>query len=507
MNSRGGTAGLIAAGTWYAFTGVGLAVFYYFFIMQGFSYSVSLLAGTYVSLMVFLIAAQKTDERSAARRHGARDATALTLIVLLGVALRAGWVYFVPPIFKSDFLDNWNAAGQLLETGNYFTIKDGYVFRSFRPPGYPFALAVFMYVFGKQPWLPLLMNICFYVLTCILVYSLAANIAGSRAALFSVLLLAVWPSDVAMADLAATEPISLLLCTASVRAFITACRERSWKYGVAAGILTGYGAFVRPSTLLVAAVWLFYSMMSRQGRIEKIQSLAIPAAAMILTIIPWTVRNYVVLGYPVAVSTNGGDVFYRANNPLANGTWSPGAEIDLDNYKHNEVLWDRMSYQLGKKWIAENPLKFVKLGLKKQAILLGEDSHGAFVTLSRWAQKNDESVYNLFRQTANMWWLGIWVLAVVGAVRSRHFLSSSPEGALLLLMILYFVAIHSVFESQSRYHMSFLGFLAIIASLAVYPGAGNTTQMAAAPSAYRPAFSEKSRRPRSRNQLPSNSAR
>ena len=39
--------------------------------------------------------------------------------------------------------------------------------------------------------------------------------------------------------------------------------------------------------------------------------------AMLLAILPWTMRNKLVLHHFVLVSTNGGSIFYRANNPKA----------------------------------------------------------------------------------------------------------------------------------------------------------------------------------------------
>jgi hypothetical protein len=58
--------------------------------------------------------------------------------------------------------------------------------------------------------------------------------------------------------------------------------------------------------------------------------LAVITLAMAAVIAPWSMRNYSILKEFVVISTNGGDVFYRANNPLATGGYVQRGEKDLD---------------------------------------------------------------------------------------------------------------------------------------------------------------------------------
>lgn len=50
-----------------------------------------------------------------------------------------------------------------------------------------------------------------------------------------------------------------------------------------------------------------------------------------------------------------------------------------------------------------------------------------------------------------------------------YFLSNDPMGGLLIWMILFFVAVHSVFESQPGYHFPFVGLLLVISAFAISP--------------------------------------
>ena len=105
---------------------------------------------------------------------------------------------------------------------------------------------------------------------------------------------------------------------------------------------------------------------------------------MVATIAPWTLRNYRVLHAFVPISTNGGDVFYRANNGLATGSYTPVAEEDLGELQdQNEAIWDQESYKRGKNWIRSHPFGFVKLAVFK-AIFFGQDDRtGIYWSLRR----------------------------------------------------------------------------------------------------------------------------
>jgi hypothetical protein len=415
-----------------------------------------------------------------------QDRRFFLLILLLGVSLRVGWVHVVPPVQTVDLADQWYLARNLLERGVYshvvvslpglglistyrpFPVMPGeYVLRAWRPPGYPLFLAACMAIVGQQPWLPAVTNIGFYLLTTLVVRALAREVAGEQAALFASLLLALWPEYIAITGLALTEPLSILLFTAGVWALLRA-HQHGWRYAGVAGVLTGLGALVRAQLLMLPLVWGLYSIMQRVTRWRALWHTAVAVVAMGVTIAPWTLRNYHVLGAAIPISTNGGSVFYRANNPLASGGWTPQGERDLDAYLSNEVVWNQLGYTWGLEWIKAYPLDFCYLAVKKLKILLEEDTEGIWWALKA-AHYMEGPRYEGVRALANLWWLGIWGLAVSSTIRSRVFFTTSPDGWLLLGMVLFWISIHAVFESLPRYHLPFIGVLSVISALALYP--------------------------------------
>src|SRR5262249_8839645 len=146
---------------------------------------------------------------------------------------------------------------------------------------------------------------------------------------------------------------------------------------------------------------------------------------MAAVIAPWTLRNCLVLGAFIPISTNGGLAFYSANNPMASGGFTPRRERDLDTLMKDEVLWNRTGFELGKEWIRSHPMAFSKLIFQKQRIFLADDETGVFYTFSRWVSVDrDGGKYVLGRSLtyiSNLWWFMLWIFVAGSLLRHRQF--------------------------------------------------------------------------------------
>ncbi len=392
----------------------------------------------------------------------------LWIAIGLGVSLRLVWISLVSPVQTSDATEYFAFAEGLLDSGSYRVIYGNVVLRASRPPGYPFVLASLMHVFGTQSWIPAGINVAAFVASCIGVWAIARQLFSKRTAVTAVLLLALWPSDVMVTGLAFSDPLCAALLVTAAWALV---RSSGSGWGLAlAGLLLGYGALVRPPLLLVGLLWA--AMIALEAvRLRKGWNRApVLLLCMALVIAPWTLRNYIVLGGVVLVSSNGGDIFYRANNPRATGSWTLRGEQDLRRIAANELEWNKKGYEWGKDWIRRHPVAFAKLALRKQAILLGEDDTGAYWAIAR-GHLQTGAFHAVARHVSNVWWLFCWMLMVSGVIRGATAFSEDARASLLLLAVLTLVAVHSVYESQPRYHIVFVPFLTVLAGLAVDPKA------------------------------------
>jgi 4-amino-4-deoxy-L-arabinose transferase-like glycosyltransferase len=274
--------------------------------------------------------------------------------------------------------------------------------------------------------------------------------------------LALWPSHVLCAGLPEKELLVVALMPWIVDRAIAAYRG-SLGAAVVAGVLTGLAVLVQPSLqLLPVAGALLALLLCRRDRLRVVVPVIAATLAMVAVVAPWTLRNAMTLGVPVFVSTNGGDVLYRANNELATGAYRPSGAVDLSHL--DELSLDRESKRLAVEWITSNPAGFVQLGAAKALMFLGEDSYGAYAVFQRGQVEVGRTTYLVIKAATALPWLVLWYATLALALQRRTWERHVDADALafVVLPVVYLLAIHSVFESGPKYHFPVLA-LAIAA--------------------------------------------
>lgn len=388
----------------------------------------------------------------------------LAMAIALGIALRLAWALLFPAQPTSDGLAYYDLAARLAQ-GLTYQAPGGE--HANWPPGYPFLLLIHFKLLGIGLPAVVVSNLLLFVGTLLAVYALARRF-GEGTARLATLFLAVWPNLVMLGGIAGKEGVIVFLLPVILLLYLRAGeRERRspWRargMTLTVGLVLGYATLTQPALQLLVAVFLAYEVLRRSPVLEAGVRLALILCGMALVILPWTLRNQRVLGEPVLISTNGGSVFYRANNPLATGGFIRDGERSLRGY--DELTQDRLGYRWGKEWIRENPGDFLRLALKKQILFLGDDSMGAYDTLKR-GRGEGGALYAAAKLLSNAWWWGIWALTLaVLLAQGKTLWHRRADVVLILLTVLYFWAIDSVFESGSRHHLPLLGLLAVLAA-------------------------------------------
>ena len=397
----------------------------------------------------------------------------LALVIGTGLVLRIAWMVLFPAPFASDGLAYYDLAARLAHGLTYQTPQAEW---AEWPPGYPFVLLVHFRLLGVSPLAVNVANLLLFAGAMLAVYALARRL-GEATARLAMLLLALWPNLIASAGVATKESVIIFLLPVLLLLYLRAGEEPAPGKAAAmrftAGMVLGYSTLTQPGILLFVGVFLAYELLFRAPVLRIAARLALLVAGMIVILLPWSLRNYRVLHTPVLVSSSGGDVFYRANNPRATGGWIPDGERSLRAY--DELTRSRLGYQWGKEWIRDNPDDFLLLSLKKQVLFLGDDGVGVYETLKRGLGIGGKS-YALAKLGSNAYWWGIWALVLAAfLVRAATSWPRRAEIVLFLLTILYFWAIDSVFESGARHHTPLVGVLAILAASLANAGAEGRT--------------------------------
>jgi 4-amino-4-deoxy-L-arabinose transferase-like glycosyltransferase len=267
--------------------------------------------------------------RALPQRYGKRTLIALGLIALLGLVVRA-YVVVDPVENPGDDSRAYYALSKALYEEQSFGGPE-FEDSSDWSPGAPFLYAAAFYATGgAREGTARIVEALLGVATILVVFALGWRLGGRAygrwVGLFAAFAVAVYPPFLHSTGVVMSEPPAMLTLPAAVLAFLWASeRERTWSWLVP-GLLFGLTAMLRPEYLFVGAAFVVLAGLravlgsGRDHRRDWRQGLAGGAVlllALLLPIIPWTVRNLVVLDKIVPVSTGGGKALYV-------GTYLPG---------------------------------------------------------------------------------------------------------------------------------------------------------------------------------------
>ncbi len=275
--------------------------------------------------------------RALPQRYGKRTLIALGLIALVGLVVRA-YVVVNPVEHPGDDSRAYYGLSKALYEEQSF---GGPQFHdsSDWSPGAPFLYAASFYATGgAREGTARIVEALLGVATILVVFSLGWRLGGRElgrwVGLFAAFAVAVYPPFIHSTGELMSEPPAMLTLPAAILAFLWA-GDRSGKRpasGLAGelwpwlvpGLLFGLTAMFRPEYLLVGAVFVGLAAVriweQREWRLG-LAGAAVLLVALILPILPWTIRNVVVLDRVVPISTGGGKALYVGTYLPADGEY------------------------------------------------------------------------------------------------------------------------------------------------------------------------------------------
>ena len=261
----------------------------------------------------------------------------------------------------------------------------------YRPPAYTYLLAAIYYVSNGSYLAPRIFNIILGLSAIVLMFRFASLIFGQGVALFTSALMAVYWGGIFYEGEVNDPAIFVFLLPCLFLLLHRWQKDFSVKWILFVAVLTGCYALMRPNILLYGpfmAAWLLW--VGRRHKQLKAVAAAWLALAGItaLVIAPVTVRNYMVSGEFVPISTYFGENLHIGYNEDADGytSWSPYLQKLEGSGQFSVWEYDRMVQGLGREvgnprlthseasyifarkalaWIKENPGAALRLTLKK----------------------------------------------------------------------------------------------------------------------------------------------
>jgi 4-amino-4-deoxy-L-arabinose transferase-like glycosyltransferase len=235
------------------------------------------------------------------------------------------------------------------------------------PPLYPYALAGLYELTGIGPerWTAARVIQAFLgALMVVLIGLLASRLWGRRAALTSMAIAAVYPPLVTWGTTLFPEISFIGLELGAVLAVLAYRRTGGrYRWAVLAGFLAGLATLARANGL-VLLVPLAIGAWSRRPLLSW-RALAGPAllgVVAVLTVLPWTVRNAVVMEAFLPVTTQGGFALSGVYNdasrtdPVNPGAWRPPATVYGEEIRDlTEVQADRTLRRIALRYMKDHP--------------------------------------------------------------------------------------------------------------------------------------------------------
>ena len=335
---------------------------------------------------------------------------------IISCAIAASVALWIRIVFNRQFISPWvsdepslfNYAVRVMNELYYGT--DGVYW----PPGYIFFMGFIFKLFGK-PDIPdiVIVSVVQSVIAALtamiivlIAYKMFRNIYVGLAA---GLLYAIYPPAILYTGRFLSETLWVFWTMLAILLAYISVEKQRWYWfmltGVALGIATLTRQVALPLGILVGMLIFLYNLKIKNtpasmlvskadivavdieaSVIEKFKKAIIPTIivfiSMIVTIMPWTIRNYVVVGEFVFIDVNAGINLYLAHNEKSNGYWVDMGPNDpiLQLRDHPDV--DKEGKKRAYKYIMDNP----KHTLEK----------AMFVHLLFWTKENaDVELYGL----------------------------------------------------------------------------------------------------------------
>ncbi len=280
--------------------------------------------------------------RGLPERHGRKTLILLAAILLLGFGLRAYRVVEPLPTPGDDAHAYYALSKSLYTEGSFGgpSFKD----QSDWSPGAPLLYAAGFYATaGAREGTARIVELLLGLATIVVAYLLGRRIACRPAGLLAAFAVAVYPPFIHSVGALYSEPPAMFTLPAAVLAFLWAGDQLDTRSSPARwllpGALFGLTAMFRPEYLLVGVAFALLALV-RIGRARGwkpgLAGAALLVAALLLPIVPWAIRNQVVLHRTVPISTGGGKALYVGTFLPADGEYQRVKAILAKRYLHRE---------------------------------------------------------------------------------------------------------------------------------------------------------------------------
>ena len=387
-----------------------------------------------------------TKEIDAASRF--EFSTGLWTVLLIALIVRTGVVWIQFDNFRQD-PDAYRTIAECIGRHGIYgystSSPTGLTLRptAFRPPLYPLALSLFVR-HGVLTDLPVAgLHVLLGVATVMLTYSLGKYWTNEFGGITSGLLVAIDPLLLQQSTLVMTETLATFMAVAILVAATRYRQSPTTARSILLGMITGMASLCRPTFIPFAGL-LGIAVSMRGFKSFKVRDFLIFGVTVVLTLAPWTIRNWYLFGKPIMTTTHGGYTLLLGNNPdfyqylrirRTDGPWRAESFHRAWNNRHqvsdpkllfqpiespgrsvhrSEIEDDEFAYQAANLAIRAEPESFLRACL----VRIGWLWRPAPQSLGT-ATDEPTTSRGVARILIGTWYLVLFGVALLGAIRLR----------------------------------------------------------------------------------------
>lgn len=388
----------------------------------------------------------------------------------LGIVVRVLWWQFVP--FHNTMGDppvNLQLAKNLLEHGRYISGTTFGTWRGLYPPGLPLALLPFLAAFNDVALAVLVANLCFFLTAVLFTYLACRRLGDEAHARLAALVLAGLPNLFMYASLPLKEPLIVAelaaFSYALSRLFQAEGRAAVLRWALAAGLALGMATLTQSSLAPAVGIVVIIGWLGASHRHRKTQTLALILGAA-LVIAPWSLRQSLLFGKFVPLTTGAGWSFYTGNNPVSQGAFTPYEFFFPDLLSIDERDLSAVSFQRGATYVKDHPERFVELAARRQLAMTCCLDHAQFETLNTARYTGWEM--DFWKCVVCAAWLGLITVTLVNFGDLMRLAARTPALSATLALPLLSFATHSIMEGSTRHMTMHLGVWVLMMVLSLY---------------------------------------
>jgi len=327
-------------------------------------------------------------------------------------------------------------------------VADQHHLTAYRPPGTSFVYAVFLRIFGPHVAVVRLANCLWGALACVLLLAIGRELSTERIAWLVAALWAIYPRALLFSGALMSESLGLLTFLTFMLYALRFAKSPRLPIAALAGVWLGIAILVHAGRLFMVPFVILWALIIFWRRWPALLNATMIPVIAGLTVLPWTIRNYLVLHEPIPLSTAGGSALLQGNNRIVvtdpkyygYSVWDTFIPEYADSLRHagDEVTRDRMAGRFAKQWLKANtrywPFLFKAKLIRGFTPLLQPQSG------------------MLYRSLELVMWGPILLLLLIGFVPTWRQMARARNGGWLIhFAILHFVVITVLFFGNSRY--------------------------------------------------------